>query len=100
VLGVQMVDDFEDVNGDEKALMKLWNRHVRNYPVVPDRLVPTLCAAFVERHGAQVRARGLRHNMALHLAALQQWGLVSGEDVRACLHALDNATYAHGNAVE
>ena len=40
-LSERLLDEFEDVSSEEKAFMKLWNRHTRTYTVqVP--LTPTL----------------------------------------------------------
>ena len=78
------------MNADEKALMKLWNQHIESYPVVPDRLVPRCCLEFSHRFAAELRRRRLRNNYALHLINLYNFGLIATDDIRACLHAVDN----------
>ena len=88
---MQLIDEFTDVNSDEKALMKLWNEHMLSYTVVPDRQVARCCVEFSERFGAVLRARRLRNNYALHLVNLYNFGLVGAADVRRILAVVDRA---------
>ena len=87
----QLIDEFTDVNPDEKTLMKLWNEHVSSYRVIPDRLVPQCCREFSEKYGTAVVTRRLRNNYALHLINLYNFGLLTAEDIKTCLRVADAA---------
>lgn len=91
VVRYQLIDEFTDVNPDEKTLMKLWNEHVSSYRVIPDRLVPQCCREFSEKYGAALVTRRLRNNYALHLINLYNFGLLTAEDIKTCLRVADAA---------
>ena len=90
--GAQLIDEFTDVNADEKALMKLWNQHVQSYTVIPDRLMAQCCREFSARFCSAILNRRLRNNYAMHLVNLYNFGLVSPDDIRACLQIIDDGT--------
>ena len=45
-LSEKLIDEFEDVSGGEKLLMKLWNRHMRSPAIFADSQIPDACHHF------------------------------------------------------
>ena len=86
-LGDKMLGEFEDVTGEEKAFMKLWNRHILSDVVYADRHVPAACADFAVTWARQINARGLRHNLLLHLFNMWDQGLLAGPHIAECMKA-------------
>ena len=90
-LSERLLDEFEDVSSEEKAFMKMWNRHMRSYTVQADSQIPTSCEAFARIHGAELRARKLRHNFLLHLFNLWDNSLLAAHHISTCMAVVDTA---------
>jgi len=73
------LDDFDDVNGSEKTLMKVWNRHLLKYPVLADSHSRALCEVFIDEHTAELQA--LRNNFMLHLSTMTRCGALQPEEM-------------------
>ena len=73
------------MNPGEKELMKLWNRHVSTYSVIPDKLLSRCCLEFASKWGSEVLRLGLRNNFALHLMNLFNLNLITHLTVRSSL---------------
>ena len=56
--------------------------------MIADRFVPTVCIEFCERYGADVWARRVRNNFALHLLNLHSFRLVSPDDIKVLLFVI------------
>lgn len=102
---LQMIDEFTDVNDGEKALMKLWNGHVMKIKSVivkpnqidtntepfcfhspyADRHIPLICRDFVLKYRQIIKERNLAGNLALHLANISDFHLITPLNVLECM---------------
>eukprot|EP00047_Mylnosiga_fluctuans_P017055 m.58422 g.58422 ORF g.58422 m.58422 type:complete len:406 (-) comp6900_c0_seq3:92-1309(-) len=76
----RLIDEFTDLNNGEKAIMKLWNMFLaRDWPsdCLTDRGMPAVCRAFILRRAPDIARARLRNNLALHLANMRDFGLLS-----------------------
>ncbi|KAL7634211.1 UNVERIFIED_CONTAM: hypothetical protein RMT77_015540 [Armadillidium vulgare] len=83
-----MIDEFSDVNEGEKELMKMWNLHVMKHNFVGDCQLPLACYMFIESHGSDLLLKNLYKNFVLHMASLNDFGLVGAGVVYKCLTML------------
>jgi len=87
----ELLDEFEDVSGNEKKFMKLWNNFIKSDHVIADRDVPGKCHEFVLEHRKQLYEGGLRLNLLLHLFNLWDSGVISSSRILASMSMFDGA---------
>lgn len=85
----QEIDEYTDITLQEKLFMKLWNSHLTSFPPYGDRLLPVVCETFIECFTEAIVQHNLRHNLALHLINLWDYGLLLTEEVQYYLHCVD-----------
>lgn len=84
------LDEFEDVSVEEKEFMKLWNTHMQTRSIsYADSYVCMDCEDFVLNFGKAVLEKNLRHNFALHLINMWDFGLLKGDDIQRLLGMID-----------
>jgi len=69
--------------------MKLWNRHISLFSIVPDKHMNQCCVDFASKHAADIHRLNIRNNFALHLVNLFNWNLIHPLIIRRCLSILE-----------
>lgn len=70
--------------------MKLWNHFAHSHTIIADRSMPERCLAFIKEHAVKLKAEDLRQELVLHLHNLWDHGVVSSDDVVACMMEYDS----------
>lgn len=87
----QMLDDFVDVNKNEKRFMHLWNSFVRKQRVVADGHIPWACEAFSKFHKEELlHSSPLFWCWRLFMIKLWNIGLVDSATINNCNIILEN----------
>ena len=92
----KLLDEFDDVSAKEKALMKLWNRHVRSYRIYADHNIPKACEELVRTCSGYLKKMGLRPNLLLHMYNLWDNGLVHSGDIMRIMKLYDELSRRDG----
>ena len=71
---VELISDFTDVNEGEKGIMRLWNLFIMKNNIISNSQVYGTCERFIEENGADIIRLKLKHNFALHLSNLIDFG--------------------------
>ncbi|XP_056848659.1 polycomb group protein VERNALIZATION 2-like isoform X1 [Raphanus sativus] len=88
---LQMLDDFVDVNKNEKRFMHLWNSFVRKQRVVADGHIPWACEAFSKFHKEELlHSSPLFWCWRLFMIKLWNIGLVDSATINNCNVILEN----------
>ncbi|XP_013600177.1 PREDICTED: polycomb group protein VERNALIZATION 2-like isoform X1 [Brassica oleracea var. oleracea] len=88
---LQMLDDFVDVNKNEKRFMHLWNSFVRKQRVVADGHIPWACEAFSKFHKEELlHSSPLFWCWRLFMIKLWNIGLVDSATINNCNIILEN----------
>lgn len=104
----ELVDEYVDVEDEEKAFFKLWNAHV--IPVyarhsarrlalslsarMPVRRDPTrLCRTFLEQRRDELQALDLRLSLLSHLLHLLEFRLITRYTFLACMAYYDTGSW-------
>ncbi|KAM7273306.1 hypothetical protein ACFE04_027970 [Oxalis oulophora] len=81
----RMLDDFVDVNKDEKQVMHLWNSFLRKQSVIADGHIPWACEAFSKLHGPKlVQSTALFWCWRLFMIKLWNHGLLDACTINNC----------------
>jgi hypothetical protein len=84
----QGLNEFVDLNEEEKRFLDLWKRFIRSDTVVPDDIIPEKCLIFIRDH---VRAmQGLRQQLLMHMMTLWEHRLVSSSHILTCMKEYDS----------
>lgn len=75
------IQEFADVNQGEKELMRLWNLHVLHNNFIADSQVFNACETFIEKWGSLIVNNNLINNFYLHLANLNDYGLLEATKI-------------------
>ncbi len=86
---LKLIDEFNDVASAEKALIRLWNRHLFAAGAIAQRHIPPMVDSFIDKHGPQILAQGLRHVLVGHLFTLWDINILSPDRMDQCLKRLD-----------
>ncbi|XP_010449703.1 PREDICTED: polycomb group protein VERNALIZATION 2-like isoform X3 [Camelina sativa] len=87
----QMLDDFVDVNKDEKQFMHLWNTFVRKQRVIADGHISWACEAFSRFYEKELHSySSLFWCWKLFLIKLWNHGLVDSATINNCSSILEN----------
>ncbi|KAG7547258.1 Polycomb protein VEFS-Box [Arabidopsis suecica] len=87
----QMLDDFVDVNKDEKQFMHLWNSFVRKQRVIADGHISWACEAFSRFYEKELHLySSLFWCWRLFLIKLWNHGLVDAATINNCNTILEN----------
>ncbi|XP_010434757.1 PREDICTED: polycomb group protein VERNALIZATION 2-like isoform X3 [Camelina sativa] len=87
----QMLDDFVDVNKDEKQFMHLWNSFVRKQRVIADGHISWACEAFSRFYEKELHSySSLFWCWRLFLIKLWNHGLVDSATINNCSTILEN----------
>ncbi|CAA0395527.1 unnamed protein product [Arabidopsis thaliana] len=87
----QMLDDFVDVNKDEKQFMHLWNSFVRKQRVIADGHISWACEAFSRYYEKELHCySSLFWCWRLFLIKLWNHGLVDSATINNCNTILEN----------
>ncbi|EOA15517.1 hypothetical protein CARUB_v10004893mg [Capsella rubella] len=87
----QMLDDFVDVNKDEKQFMHLWNSFVRKQRVIADGHISWACEAFSRFYEKELHSySSLFWCWRLFLIKLWNHGLVDAATINNCSTILEN----------
>ena len=78
----KLINDFTDVNKDEKEIMKLWNIYMIQNRIVGDCQIASSCITFAELHRAIIREKSLTNNFLAHLVQLCDQGLITTDHVQ------------------
>jgi len=93
--------DIVDLNNGERALMAVWNSFLSNHSGRALRHMDKLTHQFVREKGWELVELGLYRNCVLHLTALQNEGLITGDTVLNCIITFqETAREAPGAMVE
>ncbi|XP_010449701.1 PREDICTED: polycomb group protein VERNALIZATION 2-like isoform X1 [Camelina sativa] len=88
---LQMLDDFVDVNKDEKQFMHLWNTFVRKQRVIADGHISWACEAFSRFYEKELHSySSLFWCWKLFLIKLWNHGLVDSATINNCSSILEN----------
>ncbi|XP_020875366.1 polycomb group protein VERNALIZATION 2 isoform X1 [Arabidopsis lyrata subsp. lyrata] len=88
---LQMLDDFVDVNKDEKQFMHLWNSFVRKQRVIADGHISWACEAFSRFYEKELHLySSLFWCWRLFLIKLWNHGLVDAATINNCNTILEN----------
>ncbi|XP_023634371.1 polycomb group protein VERNALIZATION 2 isoform X1 [Capsella rubella] len=88
---LQMLDDFVDVNKDEKQFMHLWNSFVRKQRVIADGHISWACEAFSRFYEKELHSySSLFWCWRLFLIKLWNHGLVDAATINNCSTILEN----------
>ncbi|XP_010434756.1 PREDICTED: polycomb group protein VERNALIZATION 2-like isoform X2 [Camelina sativa] len=88
---LQMLDDFVDVNKDEKQFMHLWNSFVRKQRVIADGHISWACEAFSRFYEKELHSySSLFWCWRLFLIKLWNHGLVDSATINNCSTILEN----------
>jgi len=82
------LDDLVDVNGGEKVLMDMLNKHVNKYQGRGVLHLDLVLKEFITEHSHIIVAQNLYRNFMCHVANLHQASLVTGETVLAVTNSL------------
>merc|ERR1719495_2155970 len=85
---VRRLEEIIDLNTGEKALMAMWNSFLALHVGPVWIHMDALARQFVDEKGLKLVELGLYRNCILHLIALHQARLISGETVLNCVHLL------------
>jgi len=92
-LANRQLDDFEDVDYEEKVLMMMWNAHVRGHPIYADSQLANACLRFCQDRGDDILKHKLRRQLVVHLLNLWDAALVDSECIANCMQIVDS--FAH-----
>lgn len=87
----KLINDFTDVNKDEKEIMKLWNIFMIQKRVVGDCNVSSSCVAFAKLHRAIIREKSLTNNFLAHLVQLSDQGLITTDHVQESISIITSS---------
>ncbi|KAL1194630.1 Polycomb group protein VERNALIZATION 2 [Cardamine amara subsp. amara] len=94
----QMLDDFVDVNKEEKQFMHLWNSFVRKQRVIADGHIPWACEAFSRFYEKELkRYSSLFWCWRLFMIKLWNHGLVDAATINNCNIILENCHNSSDN---
>ena len=75
------IQEFADVNQGEKEIMRLWNLHVLQNNFISDSQFFYACESFIEKCGSNIIENNLVNNFYLHLANLNDYGLLEASKI-------------------
>ena len=75
------IQEFADVNSGEKEIMRLWNLHILHNNFIADSQVFNACETFIEYFGSFILENNLVNNFYLHLANLNDYGLLDANKI-------------------
>jgi polycomb protein SUZ12 len=75
------IQEFADVNQGEKEIMRLWNLHIIHNNFISDAQVFNACETFIEKCGTYILSNNLLNNFYLHLANLNDYGLLEASKI-------------------
>ena len=88
----KLINDFTDVNQQEKEIMKLWNIHIIQSKVVGDCHIAQACITFAEAHAKTIREKSLTNNFLAHLVQLCDQGLITLDQIQDSLSIITELT--------
>ena len=90
----KLINDFTDVNRQEKEIMKLWNIHMIQFKVVGDCHMAEACIAFANTHAKIIREKSLTNNFLAHLVQLCDQGLITLDQIQDSLSIINELSYS------
>merc|ERR1719270_2665955 len=86
------VDEIADVNGNEKLLMSIWNRHLDKTAGAGRRHMDYIMLDFLIHHATKMIKFNIVRNFVSHLTSFHQAGAVKQVTVYKCLLILEQMT--------
>ena len=83
------IDEFVDIAFEEKEFFKMWNSFIRAFNVHGDIYMSHAVELFVRRFADAILAKGLRHNLLLHIMNVWDFGLVDKATLSKCMRLID-----------
>ncbi|KAI6661591.1 Polycomb protein Suz12 [Oopsacas minuta] len=87
----KLINDFTDVNRDEKEIMKLWNIYMIQKKVVGDCHIAVICSEFAKKHREIIREQSLTNNFLAHLIQLSDQGLITIDHIHESLSIINDS---------
>jgi hypothetical protein len=86
-----LIDEFTDLSWKEKQMMNMWNSFVSSFYIHANMYFPVSTELFSRRFAPDILRLGLRHVFLLHLVAMWDLCLLSGDDIVKCIAIIDSA---------
>ncbi|CAG5107468.1 Oidioi.mRNA.OKI2018_I69.chr1.g3341.t1.cds [Oikopleura dioica] len=86
---VKQIDEFTDVNEDEKLIMKLWNHQLMVTRVLSQQQLLEACRTISRKYGKFIYKRNVRRNWLLHLLNLVDHCLLKASEVPKIMVLMD-----------
>jgi hypothetical protein len=87
------INDYLEINQQEKDMMCLWNLHINSFPSHGDRMLPIVCIRFIHRFANVIITKKLRFPLLLHFLNLWDFGLLLTEEVEEYMRMIDEYYY-------
>lgn len=83
------INEFTDVNEDEKLIMKLWNHHLMCRKVLSLQQITEAAKEISSKYAHFIKSRNVRRNWLLHLLNLVDHNLLRPSEVPKIMQILD-----------
>jgi len=82
------IDDFADVNDEEKEILIMWSIFVTKFIVSGDCHLPRIIDMFIETHGREILEKKLLRNFTLHLVNLVDYHCITPREMFEAIQSL------------